>query len=175
MTLFNGAFRRFDIFKANHPFRIQLMTLKKAVDEVESQGGTVDLDLEKHFPKIRAMYRYIILFGLTEKVSSLIGLEELIVPAGKAAAGIPIQLIASTNDPYIPLESIRQLIKDFPMQRVIELEYGHYPYSIDRSRILPLIEEFEKGATKPRAEKRRSPTRPKARHAPAHKETTASL
>lgn len=143
VTLFNGAFRKVDVFRANHPFRLQFMRRRKAVKEVESRGGKVDLRLKKHMSRIRAMYRFIILFGLTEKLTAALGLDELIGPPAKFALKVPVQMIVSSNDPYIPFDSIRQLRADCSAKRFFELEYGHFPYSISRKKVLPLIEEFE--------------------------------
>lgn len=143
VTLFNGAFRKVDIFAANLPFRVQFIRRKKAVKEVESRGGKVDLRLKKHMSRIRAMYRLIILFGLTEKLTSALGLEELIGNPAKFPLKVPVQMIVSKNDPYIPYESIRRLRADCSAERFFELEYGHFPYTISRKKVIPLIDEFE--------------------------------
>lgn len=143
VTLFNGAFRKVDVFRASHPFRLQFMTRAKAVKEVEAHGGKVDLRLKKHLSRIRAMYRLIILFGLTEKLTAALGLDELTGTPVKLPLKVPVQMIVSRNDPYIPFESIRQLRTDCSAKRFFELEYGHFPYSIPSNRILPLIDEFE--------------------------------
>ncbi len=143
LTLFNGAFRRMDLLKAKHPFRIQLMTLRRAIREVEGKGGTVDLRLQKYMPRIRALYRYIILYGVSEKIAYSLGLDELIGTPNKFPLKVPIQMIVSPNDPYIPYGSIQQLRDDCSAKRYIEMEYGHFPYSLPREKIIPLIEEFE--------------------------------
>ncbi len=143
ITLFNGAFRRLDIFKSPMPFRIQLMTLNKAVREVESRGGSVDLRLKKYLPRIRAINRLIIAYSLADKMLSKLGLDEFMGYGGKPLIRSPIQIIASTDDPYIPFESIEQLRKDFSPQRVVKVKYGHFPYSASKKTILPLVEEFE--------------------------------
>lgn len=146
VTLFNGAFRKVDPFKANHPFRIQFMTRARAVKEVESRGGRVDLRLKKHLARIRSMYRLIILFGVAEKLTAALGLDELIGAPERLPLRVPMQMIVSTNDPYIPYASLEQLRKDCAVKRFFELEYGHFPYTLPAKRILPLIEEFEKAS-----------------------------
>lgn len=147
VTLFNGAFRKYDVFKANHPFRVQLMPARKCVEEIESRGGAVDLRLKRYLPRIRAMYRHIILFGLAERISSMFSLEDVIGLKGRLRVRSPIQMIASPNDPYILMESIEQLRRDFPPERFTTVEYGHFPYSVDSRTILPLIRSFESSVT----------------------------
>lgn len=143
VTLFNGAFRRVDTFKSSLPFRVQYISRKRAIREVEGRGGTVDLRLKKYLPRIRALYRYVILYGLSEKIAHTLGLDELIGTPNKFPLKLPIQMIVSPNDPYIPYGSIQQLKEDCSARRVIELDYGHFPYSLPRESVMPLIEEFE--------------------------------
>jgi pimeloyl-ACP methyl ester carboxylesterase len=144
LTLFNGAFRKVDVFQANHAFRAQWMTYRKAVKEIESAGGEVDQRLKRHFPRIRAMYRRIILYSLTEKLQALLGLGDFAGHGEKPLLKTQTQMILSPNDPYIPAESLEQLRRDFPPERRIEIPYGHFPYSIESKSVLPLIEDFER-------------------------------
>lgn len=143
VTLFNGAFRKMDIFHANHVFRIQWMSYRKAISEVEKNGGEVDLRLKQYLPRVRAMYRLIILYSLIEKAQSILGLDDFVGHGDKPLLRVPVQTIFSPNDPYISKESLDQLRKDFPPQRRFEIPYGHFPYSISPKEVLPLIEEFE--------------------------------
>lgn len=143
LTLFNGAFRKIDVLKAPHPFRVQWMSMRRAIREVESQGGTVDLRLKPYMSRIRAMYRLIILYSLAEKVQSILGLENIVNFSGRSLTRIPVQVIGSPNDPYIPFTSVEQLRKDFGAKRFVEVNYGHFPYSVAKNRIAPLVEEFE--------------------------------
>jgi pimeloyl-ACP methyl ester carboxylesterase len=147
ITFFNGAFRKMNIFQANHVFRIQWMSYRKGVSEIENNGGEVDLRLKKYLPRLRAMYRLIILYSLVEKVQSVLGLDDFVGHGNKPLLRVPVQTIFSPNDPYIPKESLDQLRKDFPPQRRFEIPYGHFPYSIPSKEVLPLIEEFEEGST----------------------------
>jgi hypothetical protein len=144
VTFFNGSFRRVNLLKANHPFRIQVMSQKQAIREVESRGGQVDLGLTPYMGRIRAMYRLIVLYRLGETVGSWLGLDELVGFADRRLLRAPIQVIASRNDPYIPFEAVRQLAEDVSALRFTERSYGHFPYTADRRAILPLIEEFER-------------------------------
>ena len=160
VTLFNGAFHKFDVFKANHAFRIQLMTTRRCIREIEAQDGQVDLRLKKHLPRIRAMYRLIILFGVAEKVSHTFGLEDFITLRGKFSVKSPLQIIASRNDPYIPLEALEQLRRDFRPRRFLAFDYGHYPYSTSQpNRLRRLLEEFETEPNKEAPKGRRAPAR----------------
>lgn len=144
VTFFNGSFRRVNLLKANHPFRIQLMSQKKAIREVESRGGIVDLELAKHMGRIRAMYRLIMLYRLGESLGSWLGLDELVGFADRSHLKSPIQIIASRNDPYIPFDAIERLARDVSAVRFVERAYGHFPYTADARAILPLIESFER-------------------------------
>lgn len=144
VTFFNGSFRKVNLLKANHPFRIQVMTKKQIIREVESRGGKVDLGLTKHMGRIRAMYRLILIYRLGESLGSWIGLDELVGFADRSPLESPIQIIASRNDPYIPFDAIERLGRDVSAVRFVERAYGHFPYTADRDAILPLIESFER-------------------------------
>lgn len=143
ITLFNGAFRNFNVLRATHPFRVQWLSLRKAIREIETHGGQVDLRLKKHIAKIRSMYRYIILYVLKERAGHWLGIDELLGFPSKLCFKNNIQIIASASDPYIPKESLAQLKDDCAPKRYFELDYGHFPYSKPSSEILPLIREFE--------------------------------
>lgn len=144
VTLFNGAFRRVDLFKANHPLRIQFMSANRAIREVESRGGCVDLGLMPFMGRIRAMYRLVILYRLGETIGSWVGLDEVVRFADRGLMKAPIQIIASRNDPYIPFEAVEQLARDVSAVRFVERPYGHFPYTAEPQSLLPLIEEFER-------------------------------
>lgn len=149
VTFFNGSFRRVNLLKANHPFRIQFMTRKRAIREVESRGGSVDLGLAEHMGRIRAMYRLILLYRLGESLGSWIGLDDLVGFTDRSGLKAPIQIIASRNDPYIPFAAVEGLARDVSATRFVERAYGHFPYSADPRSLLPLIESFEReGATR---------------------------
>jgi pimeloyl-ACP methyl ester carboxylesterase len=147
VTVFNGAFRRVNPIKAPHLFKVQFMRDRNVIREVEARGGKVDLTLRPYLPRIRAMYRLILLFRVTEQISSAFGLDDLIGSGGERTLKLPVQIIASPNDPYIPIESVRRLSQDFGVRRFVELRYGHFPYSIPREHVLPLIEDFESSST----------------------------
>lgn len=144
VTFFNGALRKVNVLKANHPFRIQLMSHKRLIREVESRGGEVDLGLAPYLGRIRAIYRLVLLYRLSETVGGLLGLDQLMGFADRARIRAPIQVIASRNDPYIPFDAVQRLALDVSAVRIVERAYGHFPYTADPKAILPLIEEFER-------------------------------
>lgn len=120
------------------------MSVKSAIRELKSKGGKVDYQLSQYFPRIRAMFRMVIIYGITEKLSDLFGIGELTgFSKSVHRLKIPIQIIASKNDPYIPFESILRLKNDLKPMFFHELQYGHFPYSGDKMKIIKLIEEFE--------------------------------
>lgn len=143
VTMFNGAFRRVNLLKANHMIRMQFMTKKRAIADVLARGGSVDLELKQHMPRIRAMYRLMVMFRIGEQISHALGLDELLGLGGERRLKTPIQVIASPDDPYLPIETVRRLGEDVAARRYHEVSYGHFPYSVPRERILPLVEEFE--------------------------------
>src|SRR5688572_7934360 len=67
LTIFNGAFRNVSLWRARQPLRMQWTPVKKVIREVESMGGTVDEGLVPFIPRIRALFRMLILFRLTDK------------------------------------------------------------------------------------------------------------
>jgi len=144
VTFFNGSFRRVNLLKANHPIRVQFMTQERAIREVESRGGSVDLGLAKHMGRIRSMYRLILLYRLGESLGSWIGLDELVGFADRSHLKATIQIIGSRNDPYIPFDAVERLGRDVSAVRFVERAYGHFPYSADPRSLLPLIESFER-------------------------------
>ena len=150
VTLFNGAFRRVNLLKANHPFRIQFMRSQRAISEVVARGGQVDDGLRPYLSRIRAMYRLIILYGLAEKLSSVAGLNDFAGFSERNYLSCPIQLIASANDPYIPFDSVLQLRDDVRASSFHETSYGHFPYNGDRREIMSSIERFEQAYHQPR-------------------------
>lgn len=147
VTLFNGALRKVDVFKATHPLRAQFLSKTRAIAEIEALGGAIDPRLAQHIPRIRAIYRMIIGYSLGEKFRSMLGLEDLFAFNFTATPlQIPMQMIVSPNDPYIPFAAIDQVRRDFSVGRFIEVKYGHFPYSVAREKILPLIEAFEQSS-----------------------------
>ncbi len=116
------------------------------IREVHRKGGVVDEGLRPYLKQIKAMYRLIVLYRIAETVSYLCRIEDLVRPGIKTRLKAPLQIIASPDDPYMPIESVRQLERDFGAERYVEINYGHFPYSIPPEKILPFIERFETAA-----------------------------
>ncbi|MEZ4749279.1 MAG: alpha/beta hydrolase [Bdellovibrionota bacterium] len=144
LTLFNGALRGVSLRKANHPLRIQWIPYKRAAAEIAQHGGQVDFRLRPHMGRIRAMYRYIVMFNLVEGIASRLQLEKMVGVSSTPALKMPIQLIVSPDDPYIPYDAIQQLRMDFRIKTYHEVPYGHFPYSISPDKVLPILEKFER-------------------------------
>lgn len=143
LTIFNGAFRNVSLWRARQPLRMQWTPVRRVIREVERRGGQIDPRLMEYLPRIRAVYRMLILHRLADKMTSMIGFDYLGRFPKRAGLRIPTQIIASSNDPYLPYESMEQLREDLEPDRFVEMEYGHFPYSISGDRIRSLIETFE--------------------------------
>ncbi len=144
LTLFNGALRNIHILKSRHPLSIQWRSSQSLKKEVERFGGMVDPRLQTHLKHIRAMYRLVILFNFAEAIGSQLQMQRFLGLHLGTPLASPIQLIASPNDPYIPYGSLLQLKRDFHIETFYEVEYGHFPYSLPKRKLVPLIERFER-------------------------------
>jgi hypothetical protein len=144
ITIFNGAFRKVSLLQAREPLWIQLLPAGRLAKHAEMAGGKVDLHLKQQMYKIRALYRTIILHRATEKISQVLGLDSFArIPRGERYR-LDVQVIASSNDPFLPLDSMEKLASDLKAKRFVVTEYGHFPYSGDEATILPAIHSFEK-------------------------------
>jgi len=143
LTVFNGVFRNVSLWRARHPLRMQYLPVGMVLRKVKKIGGRIDDELVPWIPQIRALYRQLILFRMSEKVSSFLGLDDLASRPLKNKLKIPIQMILSPNDPFLPTECLYQLKSDLEAERVFEVPYGHFPYTAEPEKILPLIAEFE--------------------------------
>ena len=144
VTAFNGAFRGVNPVTANTLLKMQFTTRKRAIAGVKAQGGDVDLGLTPYMPRIRALYRQLILFRVTEQLSATFGLDDLVGLRNARRLRTPLQVVASPDDPFLPVEAVRRLSRDFHARRLVEVPYGHFPYSVPRERLLPYVEDFER-------------------------------
>ncbi len=142
LTVFNGASRNVSLWRASQPIRMQWTSAKRIIREVESNGGAVDGRLLPYVPRIRAMYRLLILYRLADKMAARLGWDG-VGRFPKRGLRLPVQIIASKNDPYLPFEAMEELGRDLNAERFVELEYGHFPYSLPVDQIRPLIQGFE--------------------------------
>lgn len=142
LTVFNGAFRNVSLWRANQPIRMQWTSARRVIREVHHNGGAVDGRLLPYIPRIRAMYRMLILYRLADKMASRLGWDSF-APFPKGGLRVPAQIIASPNDPYLPFDAMEELRDVLEPERFVEMEYGHFPYSLPADRIRPLVQGFE--------------------------------
>ncbi|WP_141732016.1 alpha/beta hydrolase [Oligoflexus tunisiensis] len=145
LTLLNTAFRDFDVLKNPHPFLIQIAPWSLTSSMIKLSGGTVDPQLEPWYNMIRKVYRQVIVASLARKVQrKLYSREKARLGSLDIDVGIPMQIIASTNDPYTSLDCLRSIQEDFLVPDLYTLEYGHFPYSSANCELVrELIEHFE--------------------------------
>lgn len=135
LTLLNTAYRDFSVLKNPHPFLMQLLSWKHVAQLITASGGDVDPELQPWFPSIRAVYRGVIAASCT-RVFQKGSLD--------CNLGFPAQIIASSNDPYTSLASLRGIQDDFLIPHFHVLEYGHFPYSAATNEIVQhSIHNFE--------------------------------
>lgn len=139
LTIFNGALRNFNVFKATHPIRIQFKTRNQIIKEIHNSGGEIGSDFDIVLPRFRKFYRKAILFSFLELFTRLFGQMKPL----KIDLGIPIQMIQSANDPYIPQAALRQIEIDFDIQKIHKINYGHFPYSGNMNEINSYLSSFE--------------------------------
>jgi predicted alpha/beta hydrolase family esterase len=145
LTLLNTAFRDFDVLKNPHPFLMQLVPWSLVTQLIAASGGDVDPELKPFFPIIRAVYRRVIAVSFGRKI------QKKIYSRTKARQdsldcdlGFPAQIIASADDPYTSLSSLRRIQDDFLIPTFYVLEYGHFPYSASsRETVRHTIYNFE--------------------------------
>jgi pimeloyl-ACP methyl ester carboxylesterase len=143
LTVFNGPFRNVSLKRARHPWRMQFQPIKTVLREVERNGGDIDPELLPYASRIRQLFRLLILHRLAEKMTSVVGLDFLDAFPKRAGLKMPVQIIASPNDPYLPFETMQKLREDLQPDRYVEVEYGHFPYSGPAIQLAGLVQSFE--------------------------------
>jgi predicted alpha/beta hydrolase family esterase len=145
LSLLNTAFRDFDVLVNPHPILMQIIPWNLAEQLISASGGEVDPELKPWFGSIRAVYRRVISASLARKLQlKLYSRTKARLDALDFDLGLPTQIIASSNDPYTSLASLRRIQEDFLIQDFHVLEYGHFPYSSKNSEIVKqLIHNFE--------------------------------
>lgn len=139
ITFFNGAFRDFNIFKANHPVRFLYTSKQKIISEIISAGGEVGDDFDKIIRPCTKLYTMVVIFSLITQVKKLFKKTKSL----DIDFGVPTQMIQSPNDPYIPMSFMKRLQEDFNITTIHEVDYGHFPYSGDIEKISKLLTNFE--------------------------------
>lgn len=134
LTLLNTEFRDFDVLKNPHPFLMQLVPWSLVTQLITASGGDVDPELKPFFPIIRAVYRRVIMASVGRKIQKKIySRKKARMDSLDCDLGFPAQIIASSNDPYTSLTSLRRIQDDFLIPNFYVLEYGHFPYSASSS------------------------------------------
>jgi predicted alpha/beta hydrolase family esterase len=94
-------------------------------NEVERAGCIIDEGLGVFLPVVKRLYRGIIWYSLLGKITGR-PRRALPTPIGLDTT---MQVIMSSNDPYIHIDFVRSIVSDFNIERVHTLQYGHFPYS----------------------------------------------
>jgi predicted alpha/beta hydrolase family esterase len=128
LTLLNGAFRGLNVFKTSFPWKAQVLPYRRAIKLIQSHGGEIDYRLKPHIPKLRSVYRKMILNDILQKVQNFLGWHDMLGAQPHFRLPNPIQVIHSDNDPYIPESAAEQLAHDVRASRFLTLNYGHFPY-----------------------------------------------
>ncbi|MDQ3231517.1 MAG: hypothetical protein M3Q07_06815 [Pseudobdellovibrionaceae bacterium] len=147
LTLLNTAFRDFDVLKNPHPFLMQISPWSLTQHMIRVSGGEVDPALKPWYGVIREVYRQVIATSLARKVQlKLYSREKARLDSLDFDLRMPAQIIASPNDPYISMQTIKRIQEDFLIPNFHAVEYGHFPYSSsNRESVRQLIQTFEVG------------------------------
>ncbi|TAK71557.1 MAG: hypothetical protein EPO11_11115 [Gammaproteobacteria bacterium] len=138
IVAFNGAFRGFNVFKNTHPLRIQLMSYQAFEKEVLLNGGEVDVRFKDIFADIKHLYRQIAIFSLSSMLRNLFKKKN----RDKIQIGEAILVLASKDDPYIPVECLRNIELTFTNTTLKIFNYGHFPYSNNNKEMQQEIKNF---------------------------------
>jgi hypothetical protein len=139
LTVFNGAFRGFDVLVATHPFKIQLMNYRKLKNVLQRAGAGVDPSYEELLPRVKNIYRQIILMSLINKFKDLFKTHKDL----NIDLGLDVQIIASKDDPFVPFSCMDLIGRDFKHRRFLIESYGHFPYITGKKQLRELVHEFE--------------------------------
>ncbi len=139
VTIFNGAFRGFNVFQATHPFKIQLLSFAAVAKIVRRAGGEMDPALEPMFGKIKKLYRQLITASVWERAQALTGFRRKL----SIGLGNQVLILGSSNDPFIPASALKSLMEDLQGCRLETINYGHFPYAGDVDRIRKRVLLFE--------------------------------
>jgi len=140
LSILNTAFRDFNVFKNPHPLLVQASTWGFITRLIRAQGGSVDDNLKPFFPLIKKAYRRTAVLSLARQI------QKRIHPDRKAGRPLQMsaQIIASPSDPFIAMETIRGIERDFKVPIFHTMDYGHFPYaSANRDAVRRLIYDFE--------------------------------
>lgn len=145
LTLLNTAFRDFDVLKNPHPFFMQILPWTLVAQFINASGGDVDMRLKTWLGTIRVAYRRVISASFAQKMQrKLYSRKKAKLGSLDFDLGLAAQIIASPNDPYMSLTSLRSIQDDFLIPNFHIVEYGHFPYSSEQGAMVQqLIHNFE--------------------------------
>jgi len=139
LIVFNGAFSGFKVWRSTHPLTMQVLASGKVERRIQLAGGELDSLLRGRWSSVKALYREVIVASLVEGVPGILGKS---FPNPFAKMPIETLVLASSNDPFIPLENVRSLANMQPRSRLQISEYGHFPYSIATDDLRRSMEAF---------------------------------
>ena len=120
VVVFNTALNDFNVFVNRHPFKMQAATWER-IERLAREIGTVaDPAYAKAMPRVRALYRRVI-------VASLVGMA--LPSRRRIELGAPALFLRSNDDPFIASATLDALADDVRFTRVAAMAYGHFPHS----------------------------------------------
>lgn len=129
IILFNGVFRGFNVFRSLHPVKVNIFPLSFVRNSIYESNGSMSEWYVSNYLSIRKIYRQVIFISCRELFLDIFT-KELGRPL-KIDLKTKIKFFYSKNDPFLTSVSIDQLLFDFENIQKVEIEYGHYPYSIE--------------------------------------------
>lgn len=120
LVVFNTALRDFNVLVNRHPWKMQLTSWPMLRDRAGELGTVADPAYEKAMPRVRALYRRVIL-------ASLVGMA---LPSHRKRLDLdaPALFLRSNDDPFISGETLDALAEDVRFSRVATIDYGHFPH-----------------------------------------------
>jgi len=135
LTLFNGAFSGFDVFRAPHPIKAQFTSWQGISKILKQNGAVADPQLEELLPQVKRLYRQVIAASVAEKLSRQ--------PVRPVALPIKVQIIEGIDDPFIPQLCMDRLQELYAGSTRLNSYVGHFPYTHYPEKIANLLREFE--------------------------------
>lgn len=144
IILFNSALRGISLLRVTHPFKAQYLSWESIENLIQENSGEVDGGLKSFFPQIRSIYRQVILSNVLEKFKMLSASKV----RSELSLGSRVLLVKSDNDPFFPKDIVEKMAKDIRGTETLTVNYGHFPYSIEKELIIPKIEQWLKNSSK---------------------------
>lgn len=139
VTVFNGAFRDFNVLTNRHPIRLQFASWQLFSDKMSAAGFSYDERLEPYFGVIKGLYRRLAALSLLRQVQKVFRKD----PGLQLNLGIPMQMIFSPKDQYIDEEAMLGIKNDFCIESMHTVDYPHFPYIENKKASYDLVRQFE--------------------------------